>query len=100
MTRRHFLRHAGRLAASGWTAAAISDHLTPDGLAQETRRAAARRPQRVAVIGADHYHATSTPNYLRILQDEHLDILGVHAPDAGVAAKWAAQYGSTPYTNY
>src|SRR4029434_231734 len=100
MTRRHFLHYSGRLAASGLTAAAISDHLTRDGLAQETRRGPGRRPQRVAVIGVDHYHATSTPNYLRILQREHLDILGVHAPDAAVAAKWATQYGSTPYTDY
>jgi predicted dehydrogenase len=59
-----------------------------------------RRPQRVAVIGADHYHATSTPNYLRILQTEGIEIVGVHAPDTTVAAKWAGQYGSTPYTDY
>jgi predicted dehydrogenase len=61
---------------------------------------ARKRPQRVAVIGADHYHATSNPNYLRILQSQKLDILGVHAPDAGIASKWAGEYGSTPYTDY
>ena len=54
----------------------------------------------MAVIGADHYHATSTPNYLRILQSQKLDIAGVHAPDAAVASKWAGQYGSTPFTDY
>jgi predicted dehydrogenase len=100
LTRRAFLRNASRLTASGLAAAAISDRLAPEGLAQGARRASGRRPQRVAVIGADHYHATSTPNYLRILQNEHVDIVGVHAPDAAVAAKWAGEYGSTPYTDY
>jgi predicted dehydrogenase len=100
MTRRGFLRHTGRLAASGLTAAAIADRLTKDTTAQNVRKAAARRPQRVAVIGVDHYHATSTPNYLRILQNEKVDILGVHAPDDAIAAKWAGEYKSTPYTDY
>ena len=100
MTRRGFLRHTGRLAASGLTAAAIADRLAKDTTAQNVRKAAARRPQRVAVIGVDHYHATSTPNYLRILQNEKVDILGVHAPDAAIAAKWAGEYKSTPYTDY
>src|SRR4029450_5886833 len=71
-----------------------------DTTAQNVRKSAARRPQRVAVIGVDHYHATSTPNYLRILQDEKVDILGVHAPDEAIAAKWAGEYNSTPYTDY
>jgi len=100
MTRRGFLRHTGRLAASGLTAAAIADRLAKDTTAQNVRKPAGRRPQRVVVIGADHYHATSTPNYLRILQDEKVDILGVHAPDKAIAAKWAGEYKSTPYTDY
>jgi predicted dehydrogenase len=100
MTRRGFLRHTGRLAASGLTAAAIADRLAKDTTAQNVRKPAGRRPQRVAVIGVDHYHATSTPNYLRILQGEKVDILGVHAPDDAIAAKWAGQYNSTPYTDY
>lgn len=100
MTRRGFLRHTGRLAASGLTAAAIADRLAKDTTAQNVRKSAARRPQRVAVIGVDHYHATSTPNYLRILQSEKVDILGVHAPDDAIAAKWAGEYHSTPYTDY
>ena len=100
MTRRGFLRHTGRLAASGLTAAAIADRLAKDTTAQNVRKAAGRRPQRVAVIGVDHYHATSTPNYLRILQNEKVDILGVHAPDDAIAAKWAGEYNSTPYTDY
>jgi len=100
LTRRGFLHHAARLAAGGLTAAAVSQRQTAHARAQATPGTGGRRPQRVAVIGADHYHATSTPNYLRILQTEHVDIVGVHAPDEGVAAKWAAQYGSTPYTDY
>ena len=100
MTRRGFLRHTGRLAASGLTAAAIADRLAKDTTAQNVRKSAGRRPQRVAVIGVDHYHATSRPNYLRILQGEKVDILGVHAPDEAIAAKWAGEYNSTPYTDY
>ena len=100
MTRRGFLRHTRRLAASGLTAAAIADRLAKDTTAQNVRKPAGRRPQRVAVIGVDHYHATSTPNYLRILQNEKVDILGVHAPDDAIATKWAGEYNSTPYTDY
>jgi predicted dehydrogenase len=100
VTRRGFLHRATQVAASGLTAAAIADHLTPDLQAQGTGKSRGRRPQRVAVIGVDHYHATSTPNYLRILQGEQVDILGVHAPDTAIAAKWAGQYNSTPYTDY
>ena len=100
MTRRGFLRHTGRLAASGLTAAAIADRLAKDTTAQNVRKPAGRRPQRVAVIGVDHYHATSTTNYLRILQNEKVDILGVHAPDDAIATKWAGEYNSTPYTDY
>jgi len=99
LTRRGFLGHAAKLGA-GFTAAAIADRSAAESLAQGARTAAGHRPQRVAVIGVDHYHATSTPNYLRILQGEHVDILGVHAPDAAIAAKWAGQYNSTPYTDY
>jgi len=100
MNRRGFLRHTGRLAASGLTAAAIADRLAKDTTAQNVRKPAGRRPQRVVVIGVDHYHATSTPNYLLILQNEKVDILGVHAPDDAIAAKWAGEYNSTPYTDY
>jgi predicted dehydrogenase len=100
LTRRGFLQQAARVAAGGMAGAAIADHLASDIQAQGTSKGRGRRPQRVAVIGVDHYHATSTPNYLRILQGEQVDILGVHAPDATVAAKWAGQYNSTPYTDY
>ena len=90
LTRRGFLQRTGTLA-TGLTAAAISGSLTGDALAQNARRTTGRRPQRVVVIGVDHYHATSTPNYLRILQNEKVDILGVHAPDAAIATKWAGR---------
>ncbi|HEV3333770.1 MAG TPA: Gfo/Idh/MocA family oxidoreductase [Bryobacteraceae bacterium] len=63
-------------------------------------RAAPRRPQRVAVIGAGHYHATLPPNYLRILQNEKLDIVGIHDPDRAVAEDRAKRCGSTAYTDY
>src|SRR5712691_8670771 len=97
VSRRDLLEGAGKLAVGGLMARAISDRLTPDAASAQR---IAKRPQRVAVIGADHYHATSTPNYLRILQGQMLDIAGVHAPDAAIASKWASQYGSTPYTDY
>jgi predicted dehydrogenase len=100
LTRRGFLHHAGRLTISGLTVASVANRLAPEGSAQESRNVTGRRPQRVAVIGVDHYHATSTPNYLGILQNQKLDIAGVHAPDAAVAAKWAAEYRTTPYTDY
>jgi predicted dehydrogenase len=88
LTRRDFLVSAGALAGGVLTAIAAP------------AQGAGRRPQRVCVIGADHYHATSTPNYLRILQGERVEIAGVHAPDGSVAAKWAKEYGSTPFTDY
>ena len=52
------------------------------------------------MIGAGHYHATLAPFYLRILQDEKLDIVGVHDPDRGIAEDRAKRCGSTPFTDY
>ncbi len=88
VSRRGFLAYSG-MAAAGTLASGA-------GSAQTARR----RPQRVAVIGVGHYHAFSPPNYLRILQAQKTDIVGVHDPDAAIAAKYAAQVGSTPYTDY
>jgi predicted dehydrogenase len=93
ITRRRLLERSGKLAIGGLTASAFPYR----GVSAQQ---IAKRPQRVVVIGADHYHATSTPNYLRILQSQKVDIAGVHAPDAAIASKWASQYGSTPYTDY
>jgi predicted dehydrogenase len=87
----------GTLAIGGLAAPVVAEGIRPVTFAGQRP---GRRPQRVAVIGADHYHATSTPNYLRILQSQKLDIAGVHAPDSGIASKWAGEYGSTPYTDY
>ena len=64
------------------------------------RSQAGRRPKRVAVIGAGHYHAILAPFYLQILQNEKLDIVGVHDPDRAVAEDRARRCGSTPYTDY
>jgi predicted dehydrogenase len=88
ISRRRFLKHAGTIAAGSLAGGNIS--------AQVQRR----RPQRVAVIGVGHYHAFSPPNYLRILQNEKTEIVGVHDPDAAIAAKYAAQVGSMPFTDY
>ena len=91
LTRRDFVRRT----AGGVAAASLGGFPGTAGSAQ-TRP----RPSRVAVIGADHYHATSTPNYLRILQQQKVAIVGVHAPEAAIAEKWAGEYGSTPFTDY
>jgi predicted dehydrogenase len=100
LTRRHFIRRASTLAAGGLAAVASIEASLSDARASRQQSRIGRRPQRVAVVGADHYHATSTPNYLRILQSEHVDIVGVHAPDMAIATKWASEYGSTPFTDY
>ncbi len=88
MRRRDFLARAGMAAAGALAANAAS--------AQPARK----RPHRVAVIGVGHYHAFSPPNYLRILHDQQCDIVGIHDPDAAIASRYAAQAGSTPYTDY
>src|SRR5215467_10685976 len=88
ISRREFIERSATLAAAGFAPRA--------GIAQTVRG----RPQRVAVVGVGHYHAFSPPNYLRILQTEKTDIVGVHDPDAAIAAKYAAQVGSTPYTDF
>src|SRR4051812_15934134 len=104
LTRRDFLDRTGKLACGGFAAGVVAAGLHGvTALAQGAAtapRSAARRPQRVAVVGIDHYHAISPPNYLQILAAEKLDILGIHAPDAALAAKYATQYKSTPYTDY
>jgi predicted dehydrogenase len=52
------------------------------------------------VVGVGHYHAFSPPDYLRILQAQKTEIVGVHDPDPAIAGKYAAQVGSTPFTDY
>ena len=82
INRRQFIARSATLAAASVAARA--------GFSQPSHR----RPQRVAVIGVGHYHAFSPPNYLSILQAQKTDIVGVHDPDAAIAAKYAAQVGS------
>jgi predicted dehydrogenase len=96
MNRRRFLEHAGTVAAGG-VAAAFRGSLAPRLVSAQS---AGRRPRRVGVVGVGHYHAFSPPNYLRILQTEKVDIVGVHDPDAAIASKYASQVGSTAFTDY
>ncbi|HEY3885103.1 MAG TPA: Gfo/Idh/MocA family oxidoreductase, partial [Vicinamibacterales bacterium] len=103
ITRRGFLGEAGKLAVAGLAAGTVIEGLGADRAfadARAVRRSVVPRPQRVVVIGIDHYHAISPPNYLQILSNEKLDILGIHAPDEALAQKYAAQYKSTAYTDY
>lgn len=93
-SRRGFLGCAGRLVIGGVAPAALIN--TPC----YSQALPTRRPHRVAVIGAGHYHATLPPNYLKILQDEKLDIVGVHDPNRAIAEDRARRCGSTPYTDY
>jgi predicted dehydrogenase len=92
-SRRDFLERSGKRLIAGAT-------LISCGVQAQQTPPTARRPQRVAVIGAGHYHATLPPNYLRILQNEALDIVGVHDPDRAVAEDRAKRCGSTAYTDY
>ena len=97
VTRRDFLQRAGTLALTGLGVPAIAEGLaTARASAQQTHR----RPQRVAVVGVGHYHAWTFPNYLRILESQHLDVVGIHDPDRSVAEKHAKEHSSTPYTDY
>jgi hypothetical protein len=82
-TRREFLRSAGKLAIGGYAFSSLAR--------QVPRPPVARRPKRVAVIGAGHYHATLAPFYLRILQNEKLDIVGVHVTKLPI---WTLNGGS------
>ena len=74
ITRRGFLDRTGKLAAASLAAGALAEGFgwkasaqgTPAPLPPPAAPAnGGKRPQRVALIGADHYHATSTPNTSR-----------------------------------
>jgi predicted dehydrogenase len=91
-SRRKFLGRAAQLAMAG---------ILPSAQAQQPPKpTAGQRPRRVAVIGAGHYHATLAPYYLKILQDEKLEIVGVHDANRAIAEDRARRCGSTPYTDY
>ena len=90
VTRRQLLGAAGGLLAVAKLTGSAAFTPGDTVVHAQARPAAGRRPQRVVVVGVDHYHATSTPNYLRLLQGQKVDIVGIHAPDDAVASKWAA----------
>jgi predicted dehydrogenase len=107
-SRRDFVARAGKLALgsiavgtifgdtdekTAWAEPAPQDSPPP----QNTE---GRKIQRVAVIGAGHYHSTAAPGYLKILQDLHVDIVGVHDFDPAIAQNRASLVGSAPYTDY
>ena len=95
-SRRDFLKRGGIIT----TTALINGLQSNEVRAQPAPVSGGRRPKRVAVIGAGHYHATLAPFYLKILQDEKLDIVGVHDPDRGVAEDRSKRCGSIPFTDY
>jgi predicted dehydrogenase len=101
-SRRDFLENAGKFAVIGVTTGTLLQSLTSNyAPAQPAPKAApGRRPRRVAVIGSGHYHATLAPYYLKILQNEKLEIVGVHDPDQRIAEDRAKRCGSIPYTDY
>ena len=97
ISRRDLLERAGEFAAVSLMAAVLFEGREPQSA---MARQVTNRPQRVAVVGVGHYHAFSPPNYLRILQSQKLDIVGIHDPDINIASRYAGQVGSTAYTDY
>ena len=57
-------------------------------------------PRRIAVIEVHHWHSSYDANYLGILRDLDVNIVGVSDGDAAVAEDRANRYGSTPFTDY
>jgi predicted dehydrogenase len=93
--RRAFLDGAARFAVGGLTLAAIVEQADLiSAVAPQIRK----RPQRIAVIGVDHYHAPQI--YLPALQKEPVEIVGAHAPELAFAKAFADKCGATPYTDY
>ena len=96
-SRRSFLDLAARFGISSAAAGQILENLSPK---KASAQALANRPHRAAVVGVGHYHATLPPGYLRILQNEKMEIVGVHDPDRAVAEDRAKRCNSTPFTDY
>jgi len=95
ISRRGFLDRAAKFAVGGLTTAAILESVPPGVASAQSAR---KRPQRTAVVGCDHWHAA---NYARILQTlEKTDLVGVSAPDSGIASKFAEQFHTTAYTDF
>ncbi len=93
--RRSFLDRIAKCAVAGVTVSSILDRAERT---EASAQAVRKRPQRVAVIGVDHYHAPQI--YLPALQREHVEIVGAHAPDAAMAGAFADRAGSAAYTDY
>ena len=103
--RSEFMTRAANLGGGGVAAGALFEALSARPVeAQEVIRDTPVMPprsvQRVAVIGAGHYHATAAPGYLKILRDLHLDIVGLHDFDPTLAKSRAEMVHSTAYTDY
>jgi predicted dehydrogenase len=98
--RRDFLERAGKGAIGGLTAAGLFEAFESASASATASAQVRARPRRVAVIGAGHYHATTPPTYLRILESQQLEIVGIHDPDARIAEDRAGRYHSVPYTDY
>lgn len=103
-SRRQFVAQAAGFAGVSLSSIACLENLSSTAAfaqSQPVSSVPANGPiKRVAVIGAGHYHATAPPGYLKILQDLHLDIVGVHDPDPAIAKNRAELVGSTPFTDY
>jgi predicted dehydrogenase len=90
------MKFSGTLGMSSVTAASIFESVTSKpAMAQRAQG----RPRRAAVVGAGHYHATLPPGYLRILQNERMEIVGVHDPDRAMAEDRARRCNSKAYTD-
>jgi predicted dehydrogenase len=111
LTRRKFLSRAGKVAAAGVAFNGVAGAFAQQGGGllgggpplpiQNPPTEFAGRRTRVAVVGIDHYHAISAPDYLRILKSESdVDIVGIHAPDIALATKYATMYNTTPFSDY
>jgi predicted dehydrogenase len=95
-----FLVRVGNFTVAGLGAAALFDALDAQPALAQATPFAPRTVQRVAVIGAGHYHATAAPGYLKILKDLKLDIVGIHDFDPALAKSRAELVHSTAFTDY
>jgi predicted dehydrogenase len=99
-SRHDFMARAARFTSSSAIAGTLFDALSAQRAEAQSTPYPPREVKRVVVIGAGHYHATAAPGYLKILQDLHLDIVGVHDFDPTLAKNRSERVNSTPYTDY
>ncbi len=119
LTRRNFLSRAGKVAAAGVAAnglamafaqqqagggdAAPNVDMMVTGPLQIQHPPAefAGRRTRAVVIGIDHFHAISAPDYIRLLKSQSdVDLVGLQAPNLAYTTKYATMYNTTPFTDY